>query len=199
MNTRRALLLLTILLPFVGAPGTVHGVSLSERVGGLAAPADGAGELAYTESRTSGLLQDPVIYTGRLAFDPDNGTLTKWVDEPRQARLTLTDTQLEIQAGNGRARRLPLERQPELAVLLRGLRALLSGDAAALQAIFQADYLEGDDDTWVMQLRPLDPELAGELVLLELRGSGDELTQIDSLMGSGDRQSMTILHTPEDP
>jgi len=174
--------------------------TLAERVAGLTAPGDA--ELHYSESRSSGLLTKPVIYTGRLAFDQEQGTLTKWVDEPRKARLTLTDTQLEAQAGDGRVRRLPLERQPELAALLAGLRALLSGDAEALQAVFQADYLEGmpgEDESadWVLQLKPLYPELAGRLTLLELRGSGDQLTRIDSLMGSGERQSMLILPPPQ--
>lgn len=181
------------------SPG-IEAATLAERVAGLAAT--GETELHYSESRSSGLLATPVIYTGRLAFDRGQGMLTKWVDEPRSARLTLTDTQLEVQTGEGRVRRLPLERQPELAALLAGLRALLSGDAEALQAVFQADYLEGmtgEDGTadWVLQLKPLYPELAGRLILLELRGSGDELTQIDSLMGSGERQSMFILPPPD--
>lgn len=177
----------------------VGAATLAERVAGLAAP--DATQLHYSESRSSGLLAKPVVYTGRLTFDRAQGTLTKWVDEPRSARLTLSDTQLEAQTGNGRVRRLPLERQPELATLLAGLRALLSGDAEAMQATFKADYLEGKSDQdaladWVLQLKPLQPELAGRLVMLELRGSGDELTQIDSLMGSGERQTMLILPSP---
>lgn len=179
---------------------TAVAATLSERIRSLAVPPDveGISELHYTESRSSSVLASPVIYQGRLAYDPAQGTLTKWVDEPRQARLTLNDTELEAQSGNGRVRRLPLERQPELAALLGGMRALLTGDEQALQGLFQADYLEGEaiegkPAAWVLQLRPLDPEVAGRLVLLELRGIGSQLTQLDSLMGSGERQSMRIL------
>ncbi len=196
MRITRSVLSLFALAASLG----IEAATLTGRVAGLAAPGDA--ELHYSESRSSDLLSAPVIYTGRLAFDREQGILTKWVDEPRSARLTLTDTQLEVQSGDGRVRRLPLERQPELAALLAGLRALLSGDAEALQAVFQADYLEGmtDDDgtaEWVLQLKPRYPELAGRLILLELRGRGDALTQIDSLMGSGERQSMLILPPPE--
>lgn len=190
--TGMTLLLATLAL---FAHNTVLGATLSERISGLAAP--GESELHYSESRSSGLLSKPVVYTGRLTYDPEQGTLTKWVDEPRRARLTLTDTGLEAQSGAGRVRRLPLERQPELAALLAGLRALLEGDPEALLAVFQADYLEGQGPdggaAWVLQLKPVDQELAGRLVLLELRGSDNRITRIDSLMGSGERQSMTIL------
>lgn len=191
----------TLLLAFLAlsAQSTALGATLTERISGLAVP--GESELHYSESRSSGLLSKPVVYSGRLAFDPQQGTLTKWVDEPRRARLTLTDAGLEVQSGAGRVRRLPLERQPELAALLAGLRALLEGDPEALLAVFQADYLEGQDpdggEAWVLQLKPVDQELAGRLVLLELRGSDNEITRIDSLMGSGERQSMTILPSRE--
>lgn len=197
MTATRAvfLSLLAIVLSFEAGATT-----LAERVAGLAAPPDG--QLNYSETRSSGLLSRPVVYTGRLTFDPESGALSKWVEEPRRARLTLNDTRLEAQSGDGRVRSLPTERQPELAAMLAGLRALLSGDAEALQDIFQADYLEGKaqdgrDTEWVLQLRPLDTELAGRLVMLELRGSNDRLTQIDSLMASGDRQSMVILPPAE--
>lgn len=149
--------------------------------------------LHFEETRSSGLLAREVTYRGRLTYDPASGALTKWVDEPRPARLTLGDEEIMAQAGSGKERRLPLQRRPELAALLQGLRALLAGDATALGAQFQTDYLAGEGDEWLLHLRPRDPALAAELSLLEVRGWGDRLTLIDTVTGNGSRQSLRIL------
>lgn len=151
-------------------------------------------EIAYEEERRSGLLDRPVTVRGRLAWDRETGELTKWVDAPRRARLTLTPTHLEAQAGAGRTRRLPLEQRPELGALLAGMRALLAGDLAALEERFQADYLEGGEARWLLRLVPRDPALAERLAVLEIRGEGDRVSGIDTVLGNGERQHMSLLN-----
>lgn len=194
MNRSRRLLtgLFAAGLPFLAVlPVTGLAATLEKRLAGLAGEAGRV--LAFEEQRASGLTREPVTVRGRLEWDPEAEILTKWVDEPRPARLAITPTQLEAQAGQGRTRRMPLDRRPELAALLGGIRALLSGDVAALESTFTADYLEGEDAAWVLRLVPLDPGLAERLSLLEVRGEGDEVRTIDTLRGDGARERMTLL------
>ncbi len=170
--------------------------TLDERLASLAANPDET--LRYEEQRESGLLSRTVTVRGRLEWDPETGHLTKWVDEPRQARLTITADGLEAETGNGRTRSLPLDQRPELAALFDGLRALLGGDPDALEDRFQADYLEGEGSAWVMHLVPRDASLAQRLALLEIRGTGDRVEAIDTVLENGERQRMRIL-SPEPP
>lgn len=165
--------------------------TLEQRLASLARPEKH--QLAYEETRTSDLLSRPVTYRGRLEFDPVTGVLTKWVDEPRQARLAVTRTELEMQAGSGPTRRLPLGRRPDLAALLGGIRAMLEGDVSALRELFVADYLEGEEELWVLQLRPRSESLAEDLSLLEIRGQGAQLLSMDSVMADGQRQRLRIV------
>ena len=156
--------------------------------------ADQAGApLPFEETRTSGLLSEPITVRGRLIYDPATGQLTKQVDTPQPARLSVTETHLVAQVGDGPRRRLPLERRPDLAALLVAVRALLAGETGAIQARFDAT-LETDPDSgeWVLALRPRDPRLAEDLRLLEVRGRND---RVHTLQASLERevQRMTIL------
>jgi hypothetical protein len=150
-------------------------------------------EIRYEELRDSKLLIRPVHYRGRLSFDPANGILTQWVDEPRNARLAITPTHLEMQLGGGATRRLALSQRPELATLLAGLRALLSADRSALEAHFLADYQEDEQQDWVLLLRPRDALVAEQLVSLEVRGRGSLVKRLNTSFTSGERRRMTLL------
>ncbi len=185
---------LSRLLVFILLASPAAAATLPERLAGLAAQPER--ELHYEETRESALLKRPVTYRGRLAWDPDSGHLTKWVDEPRTARLTITPTHLEAATGTGRIRRMPLERRPELAALLGGIRALLAGDAAALEDTFDTDYREDGEGAWLLRLAPRAADLAARLSLLEIRGKGNHVSLIDTLLGGGEHQRMRMV--PQD-
>lgn len=189
----RHCMLLAVLVAQAAAADGTHGlpaalVGMPERI------------LHYEETRKSPLLARPVTYRGRLEYDPDTGRLTKWVDEPRRARLTMTSTHLEARAGTGKVRRLPLERRPELAALLIGVRSLLSGDAATLERTFVTSHRTDGDGAWVMYLEPRDGARHGRLRLLEIRGDGDRVNTIDTVLADDSRRQIRILAdtTPND-
>lgn len=164
--------------------------------------------LHYRETREGGLFSGPVTYTGRLEWHEATGELVQWIDTPSPARLAVGDDTVEIRTGNGRVRTLPLSGRPGLGAMMTGLRALLAGDPAALDEVFQADYLgaggesdaagggSGNDATWLLHLKPRDPALREHLVLLEVRGHGDRITAIDRVGPEGERQAMTIVPGP---
>jgi len=186
---------IAVFLLLAGPAALVHAATLEERLAGLAAQPERV--LHFEEQRESRLLRTPVTVRGRLEYEPETGRLTKWVDTPRPARLTITADGLEAEAG-GRTRRLTLAQRPELAALLAGVRALLAGDTAALEDRFRTSYLEGEADAWVLHLEPRQAALAARLRLLEMRGAGDRVTAIDTVDEEGRRQRMNILPSGAD-
>lgn len=165
--------------------------SLEERLEALAARPDTV--LHYEETRQSDLLDEPVIVRGRLEYDADSGRLTKWVDEPKPGRLTVTPTHLEAQSGNGRTRRLPLERRPEFAALLGGIRALLAGDAAALEHAFLGEYGESADGSWTLSLTPRSETVRRRLERIDISGAGVRVGTITTILADGRRERLRIL------
>ena len=149
--------------------------------------------LHFEETRESGLLAEPITVRGRLIYDPVTGQLTKQVDSPRAARLSVTETHLVAQVGDGPPRRLPLGQRPDLAALLVAVRALLAGQVDAIDARFDTT-LESNDDTgeWSLALRPKDPGLAQDLRVLEVLGSGEQVHTLEATLGE-EVQRMRIL------
>lgn len=171
------------------APGTA--ATVEERLQQLA---DQAGTpLHFEETRDSGLLSEPLIVRGRLIYDPVTGQLTKQVDSPRPARLSVTETHLVAQVGDGRSRRMPLEQRPDLAALLVTVRALLAGRIDAVNDRFEST-LEADEDSgeWKLTLQPRDAALADALQLLEILGAGDRVHTLQATLDQ-EVQRMTIL------
>jgi hypothetical protein len=162
--------------------------------------ADQAGTpLNFEETRNSGLLSEPITVRGRLIYDAATGQLTKQVDTPRPARLSVTETHLVAQVGDGPRRRLPLDRRPDLAGLLVAVRALLAGDVAAVENRFDTT-LASDEDTgeWVLALQPRDPNLAEDLRRVEVMGLGDQVHTLQATLGN-EVQRMTILPRETEP
>lgn len=170
---------------------------LQEHLARLAHPSSNV--LEFVETRESGLLAEPVTYRGRLEYVPESDTFTKWIDTPRQARLSITPDAIEMQSGGGPTRRLGLSSRPDLAALLAALRALFAGDTEMLERVFVADFLAGEGDQWVLHLKPREAEVASSLQLLEIRGVGEQLSTIATVLGDGSRQETRILEPTRKP
>jgi hypothetical protein len=184
--------------PFLGAlllSAPLAAATVEDR---LQLMADQAGTpLRFEESRSSGLFSNPITVRGRLIYDPVTGQLTKQVDTPQPARLSVTETHLVAQVGDGPRRRLPLDRRPDLAALLVTVRAMLAGQVDAVETRFNTT-LESDEATgaWVLALQPRDPELAEDLQLIEVLGTDDRVHTLQATLGQ-EVQRMTIL--PPEP
>ncbi len=156
--------------------------------------ADQAGTpLHFEETRESGLLAEPVTVRGRLIYDPVTRQLTKQVDTPSPARLSVTETHLVAQVGDGRLRRMPLDQRPDLAALLVTVRALLAGDVGAVIDRFETTLATDEaSGKWTLSLRPRDPGLAEGLGLLEILGDGDRVHTLQATLDQ-EVQRMTLL------
>jgi hypothetical protein len=183
-------------LPFVVAALDAAAITLEERLDAMAARPDTV--LRFEEVRQSDLLDEPVIVRGRLEYEAETGRLTKWVDEPRPGRLTVTPTHLEAQSGNGRTRRLPLERRPEFAALLGGVRALLAGDAAALEDAFHGAYSELPGGSWELSLTPRSETVRQRMERIDITGADDQVRTIETVLADGRRERMTIVPSARD-
>ncbi|MEE4174716.1 MAG: LolA-related protein [Xanthomonadales bacterium] len=176
-------------------PEAEPGDRLADRLRLLASQ---AGEpLYFEETRQSGLLDEPVTVRGRLIYDPLTGQLTKQVDSPRPARLSVTETHLVAQVGEGRMRRMPLDRRPDLAALLVAVRSLLAGDLDDIDAQFDTT-LDSTPEGWTLTLVPRSPGLARDLRRLEVLGRDDRVHTLQAVLENGVQRMKILPAVPDD-
>lgn len=173
------------------SPARSPGPDAEQRLQQLAEQAEAP--LYFEEIRSSGLLARPMTVRGTLTYDPVTKQLTKQIESPRPARLSVTETHLVAQVEDGRLRRLPLAQRPDLAALLVAVRALLAGQVDAVMTRFDvALETEVASGEWTLALRPLDAQLAQNLALLEVQGRNDRVHTLQATL-DGEVQRMTIL------
>jgi len=160
----------------------------------LEAVAAGSGtSLEFREYRTSSLFTEPVVYTGRLEVNLSENSLTKWIDSPEPARMTLTATDIEMQTGESRVRRISLRQRPEMAAFVSSMLSLMQGDVDALEKVFDVLYWELPDSTWKLRLRPRERRVASRVSELTISGCSDQLQKLTTEMADGDVQTLEII------
>ena len=155
-------------------------------------------ELRFEEERLSGLFSEPVTYTGRLQYDAETGHFTKWVEAPEPARMTVTPSRLELESADGHTRSVALITRPELAAFLDGFRALIAGDAAALESAFDSEYAEDETGAWRLRLTPLHRRIAHDVSALVVTGQDAQLQRIVTERADGDRHDLRIVSERRD-
>lgn len=191
----KTILLATItLLTAFSLNGHAEVVADPALVNRLEAVAAVTGErLPFREYRSSSLFNEPVLYTGHLEMDPDTGTLTKWIESPETARMTLTVKDIEMQTGEGPVRRISLRQRPEMAAFVASMLALTNGDAVALLKVFETDYSETPDDCWQLILKPIERRVASRVSQIEIEGWSAQLRTMTTQFPDGESQVMEII------
>jgi len=165
-----------VLIAALASSTTPAATELEELLAALAARADAS--LAFTETRRSELLDEPIEVSGTLHRTQD-GRLVRETTRPRATVQTLSQDHVEIRRPDGYRQRFSLDRAPELRVLRQALVALLDGDRSALEAHFELAFDESDpsgDGGWSMRLTPLAESALENGIELELRGESDRLS-----------------------
>lgn len=141
--------------------------------------------LAFSETRTSGLLNEPLEITGELRLGEDQvlerKTLTPFVETQ-----TLAADYVEVRQPNGRRRRFSLDRAPELAALREVLLAVMSGDTSPLFEDFSMTA-GGQPDDWSLELRPRADRIAEKLSAMVMSGSDQHLDGLELILTNGER------------
>jgi hypothetical protein len=142
-------------------------------------------ELAFVETRDSGLLSEPLTVRGRL--HRDGNRLIRQADSPRNETHILSERYVEVRREGGYRQRFSLHRAPELAALREALLATLDGDSERLAAHFDTELLFAEDGYWSLSLAPRDTDLATRVAMLELRGQHQQIESLSLSLVDGDR------------
>jgi hypothetical protein len=143
----------------------------------------------FVEYRFSRVLKRPASASGTLEYRAD-GVLVRDVEHPYRERTTVSGDGVSVQREGRAERRFPLERAPQLRVLLDSFRALLDGRLSALRRDFTVS-LEEAGRGWTITLSPLDATLARRLTTLRIDGTDDRPTCLAIAMTDG--ASYTLL------
>jgi hypothetical protein len=143
----------------------------------------------FVEYRFSRVLKRPASASGMLEYRAD-GVLVRDVELPYRERTVVSVDGVSVQREGRAERRFPLERAPQLRVLLDSFRALLDGKLSALRHDFTVS-LDEAGRSWTITLTPLDATLARRLTTLRIDGIDDRPTCLAIAMPDG--ASYTLL------
>lgn len=154
----------------------------------LARPAPAS--IAFTEVRVSPLLRAPLIVSGELEF-AGPASLDRHVREPYREDTAIRGESVRVEREGEPARSFGLKRAPELRGLLTGFSSLLTGDAAGLRRSFDVQA-NGTEESWTLQLVPLDPKARRRLQKIAIDGH-DVTPRCFSLLNAEGSASVMLL------
>jgi hypothetical protein len=147
---------------------------------------------SFIEYRFSHLLKRPTQASGLLEYRAD-GVMVRDVKSPRPERSEVSASEVRIQRGDRSVQRIPLQRAPQLRILLSSFRALLDGRLKPLAQDFNVT-LSADHGSWNLSLRPLDARMAKYLSRIEVYGSQSRPHCLEAIEPDGDA-TLTLLDT----
>ena len=125
----------------------------------------------FVEVRYSGLLETPLVVSGRLEHRQD-GSLVRRVDSPYREVTELRGENVSLEREGSKPRRFSLDRAPELRGMLASFGALLQGDRQMLDRYFVVT-VHGTDARWEITLSPRDATLKRRLARITVHGDVD--------------------------
>jgi hypothetical protein len=154
-------------------------------------------QVAFTETRSSGLLAEPLVVRGTFWRDAD-GLLIRETVSPRTETQILGPDFVELRRARGSRRRFSLERAPELAALRTVLLALLDGQPQRLAETFDLT-VAGEASDWRLTLVPKPARLAERIEHMTLAGQQDRLTSLTLQLSDGDQVHTRFETGQRDP
>jgi len=154
----------------------------------LARPAPAS--IAFTEVRVSPLLREPLVVSGELEFSGPT-SLDRHVRKPYREDTSIRGESVRVEREGEQARSFALKRAPELRGLLTGFSSLLTGDAQGLKRSFDVQA-QGTEQSWTLQLLPLDARARKRLQKLEIVGH-DATPRCFSLLNGDGGASVMVL------
>jgi hypothetical protein len=154
----------------------------------LARPAPAS--IAFTEVRVSPLLREPLVVSGELEF-AGPASLDRHVREPYREDTSIRGESVRVEREGEPPRSFALKRAPELRGLLTGFSALLTGDVPGLKRSFDVQA-QGSDESWTLQLTPLDSRARRRLQQIEITGH-DSMPRCFSLLNADGGASVMVL------
>jgi hypothetical protein len=148
-----------------------------------------SGRASFVEKKYIAVLEQPVESSGELLYTaPDR--LEKRTLKPRPESLLIEGGTLTVERGKRRIV-LRLQDYPELVAFTESIRGTLAGDVTALRRIYNLD-LEGDEERWVLILRPIETKMLSVVQRIRIGGSRAEVKTIEIEQTDKDRSVMVI-------
>jgi len=161
----------------------------------LARPAPAT--VAFAEVRYSPLLKEPLIVSGELSYrGPDS--LDRHVKQPYNEDTEIRGESVRVLREGQTPRSFALKRSPELRGLLTGFSALLAGEPAALEGVFDAKTA-ADGEGWTLELTPTDARLRKRLKQITIQGRDDTPRCFTILNADGGASVMLLGETAATP
>ncbi|HUF71512.1 MAG TPA: LolA-related protein [Gammaproteobacteria bacterium] len=145
----------------------------------------------FQEERHSPLFDEALLLSGYLEY-LDYGVLHKVIESPFSDAFMIDSGEIRLQR-DGETRQISLERRDELATIIGGIEAILSGEASLLESLFDYEIF-GSITDWSIELKPKSRSVARRVPLLSVSGDGDSVVRILIDLRDGERQIMNILH-----
>ena len=175
---------MTLLLPATPAAA----LDTDALIAKLARPAPAS--IAFTEVRVSPLLREPLVVAGELEFSGP-GSLDRHVRKPYREDTSIRGESVRVEREGEQSRSFALKRAPELRGLLTGFSALLAGDVPGLKRSFDVQA-QGTEQSWTLQLVPLDARARKRLQRLEIAGH-DATPRCFSVLNGDGGASVLVL------
>jgi hypothetical protein len=139
---------------------------------------------SFVEYRFSRVLKRPARASGMLEYRAD-GVMVRNVQSPRPERSEVVGGEVHVQRGDRPVQTIPLQRAPQLRILLASFRALLDGRLEALEQDFTLS-LTVTEGSWNLELRPRDKRIARYLSRIEVYGNGSRPHCLEAMEPDGD-------------
>jgi len=157
------------LIPGLAGAGPTDLQGLLERI-----DTESARTMAFEETRSSDLLEEEMVLTGQVRFEPP-GRLERHVESPYRESQIILGNRVQIHRNNRRIGGFSLNRAPELRALKETLVGLLTRDADALLENFEVEMDETEEGDWSLHLVPRNPDVAAEVKWLKVAGHKDRV------------------------
>jgi len=145
----------------------------------------------FIEEKTLNYLEEPLVQKGTLYFTTPN-QLVKHITEPREETYTITGINLKVKISGKQEKLLRTDDHPILHALIESQRAVLAGDLNALKRYYNLE-LDGAKEQWALRLHPKDSELSSRIKLIDIKGSGIEILEIQIIEIGGDDTLLTFI------
>jgi hypothetical protein len=143
----------------------------------------------FQEKKYLALLDKPLESSGTLSLIPPD-KLEKRTTSPKPERVVVDRERVTLERG-GKTWSVGLHENPGVAVLVEGIRATLAGDLASLTRTYSVG-LDGDEASWRLKMRPLDPALGTLVERVEIAGAQWRVRSVEIYQADGDRSVMTL-------
>lgn len=145
----------------------------------------------FTEKKHLAMLKEPLTLSGTLTYKrPD--FIEKRVLSPYEERYTVEGDKVIFEnKAKQQKRDFSLDSNPAIRAFVDSIRATLAGDARALQRFYRID-LRGSSAAWVLNLDPLDAQMAEQVSTIRLSGAGSAVEEVVVFEPGGDKSVMTI-------